>query len=71
MDSGNPIEDCYKFAEEKGYLVFAVQHQKQCFTGEDAHETYKKYGRSTNCNNGKGGSWAQNVYLVTRECKKF
>ena len=71
LTSGHPIEDCYKFAKEKGYSVFAIQNEKECFTAEDAHETYEKYGKSTDCNNGKGGSWAQNVYLVTRECKTF
>ncbi|XP_063690486.1 uncharacterized protein LOC134823063 [Bolinopsis microptera] len=69
FNSANPIETCYNFAKEKGYSVFAVQYNTECFTAEDAHEieTYKKYGRATNCEDGKGGSWAQNVYLVTRE----
>ena len=72
LDSGEPIGDCYNFAKKKGYLVFAVQNGKECFTAEDAHETFTKYGKSTNCNNGQGGSWALNVYLVSNpECKIF
>ena len=26
---------------------------------------YKKYGKATNCRNGKGGGWANDVYRIT------
>ena len=61
-----PIEDCQKFAASRGYKVFAVQYGRECFTSLDAHQTYKKYGRSTACStDGRGGDWAQNVYQIS------
>ena len=30
-------------------------------------ESYKKYGKATNCQNGRGGSWANNVYQIEGE----
>ena len=62
--SNDPIKDCHKFAKEKGFSVFAVQNERECFTAADAEETYKKHGESNVCYNGRGGSLAQNVYLV-------
>ena len=56
------------YAAEKGYSVFAVQYNSQCFTSADAKDTYKKYGESTGCSaDGRGGGWAQNVYNFTCE----
>ena len=55
---------CGLVAMRFGYRVFAVQHQGQCFTGPRAHLTYRKYGRSSKCKNGKGGPWANDVYRV-------
>ena len=48
----------------RGYRAFAVQHQGWCATGPRAHLTYRKYGRSNRCRNGKGGPWANDVYVV-------
>ena len=64
LKSNDPIEDCHKFAKEMGFSVFAVQNEMECFTAADAEETYKKHGESNVCYNGRGGSLAQNVYLV-------
>ncbi|KAL5268377.1 hypothetical protein ACHWQZ_G002293 [Mnemiopsis leidyi] len=59
----DPIEGCRKIALDRGYKVFAVQYGGECFTDEDAHQTYQKYGRSEDCSSdGRGGPWAQNVY---------
>ena len=48
--------------------VFAVQHQGWCATGRRAHLTYGRYGRSNRCRNGKGGPWANDVYVVSGKC---
>ena len=72
ITSNNPIEECYNFAKENEFTVFAVQNDDECFAAVDAHETYNKYGVSTDCNNnGRGGDWAQNVYYVACEGKTF
>ena len=42
--------------------MFAVQRGKECFTSRDATMTYQMYGPSSSCRDGKGGTWAQNVY---------
>ena len=55
LKSNDPIEDCHKFAKEKGFSVFAVQYDKECFAAADAGETYKKHGESNVCYNGRGG----------------
>ena len=61
------MEDCRKYAEGKGWSVFAVQYQTECYTAENAGETYQKYGEGSGCANGKGGDWRQDVYEI--QCK--
>ena len=58
------IVRCGLVAMRFGYRVFAVQHQGWCATGPRAHLTYRKYGPSNRCRNGKGGPWANDVYAV-------
>ena len=77
MDSRNPlvtgyyrrradaILKCALVALRFGYRAFAVQHQGWCATGPRAHLTYRKYGRTNRCRNGKGGPWANDVYAVS------
>ena len=43
-------------------LVFAVQNGGACFSGPDAEQSYKRYGKSESCKSGKGGPFANNVY---------
>ena len=76
MDGRNPlVKDYYRRRKDAimkcalvamrfGYRVFAVQHQGWCATGPRAHVTYRKYGRSNRCRSGKGGPWANDVYIV-------
>ena len=60
------VDDCQKYAADRGYAVFAVQYNSECFTAEDAEATYNKYGVSTACAaTGRGGGWANNVYKVS------
>ena len=57
------IEKCYKVAKSRGFHIFAVQHGGWC-AGMVGSERYKKYGKATNCKNGKGGAWANDVYQI-------
>jgi len=59
------ILKCALVALRFGYRAFAVQHQGWCATGPRAHVTYRKYGRSNRCRNGKGGPWANDVYQIS------
>lgn len=63
------IAKCALEAAKRGYRAFAVQHQGWCATGPRAHVTYRKYGRSNRCRNGKGGPWANDVYFVSGRFK--
>ena len=60
------ILKCALVALRFGYRAFAVQHQGWCATGPRAHVTYRKYGRSNRCRNGKGGHGLMifTLYLV-------
>lgn len=62
------ILKCCLVALRFGYRAFAVQHQGWCATGPRAHLTYRKYGRTGRCRNGKGGPWANDVYAVSGKC---
>ena len=64
------IAKCALEAAKRRYRAFAVQHQGWCATGPRAHLTYRKYGRSNQCRNGKGGPWANDVYFVSGRFKK-
>ena len=58
------VQKCALAAEKAGYSVFGVQYAGECWSGPQAHLTYKKYGSSTRCVNGSGGAWAQDVYEI-------
>jgi hypothetical protein len=57
------IEKCYQVAKERKYAVFAVQHGGHC-QGTTDTQGYKRFGRAKNCAAGKGGAWANDVYLI-------
>ena len=61
----NVVHKCFKAALSQGYGVFAVQDGGQCFSTSSAEVTYKKYGSSNNCVQGKGGPMANDVYGIT------
>lgn len=61
----DPIWKCYQYAKKRGFQYFAVQYKIQCFS--NAGNTYKKYGRRSGCRNGRGGTWAMDVYKIKRE----
>ena len=59
------IVKCALEAAKRRYKAFAIQHRGWCATGPRAHITYRRYGRSNRCRNGKGGPWANDVYFVS------
>ena len=58
------IRKCALAAYKRGYRVFAVQHGGWCAASRTGHRTYGRYGRSNRCRNGKGGPWANDVYVL-------
>ena len=63
----DPIGQCASFAKSKGFSTFAVQDSGWCATGPDADGPYNKYGQSSACVGGKGGPWANDVYIWDSE----
>ena len=61
------VDDCYRFAKEKGWAVFAVGWGEDCFTAANAHLTYKSRGSAGNCRDGVGGTSAIDVYRISCE----
>ena len=57
------IDLCYQTAKAKGFHIFAVQNGGWC-AGMRGGTSYQKYGKATNCRNGKGGAWANDVYQI-------
>ncbi|XP_048576007.1 neurogenic locus notch homolog protein 2 [Nematostella vectensis] len=62
---------CALVAVNRGYTVFAVQDGGKCFSADDAHLTYFKYGTSSSCVDGKGGVLANDVYVLGAKCGNF
>ena len=59
------IEKCALAARKRGFTMFAVQYGGQCMTGAKAEHTFNRYNESNDCKaNGKGGTWANNVYII-------
>ena len=59
------IEKCVLEAVRRGYKAIGVQNGGWCASGPRALRTYAKYGRSNRCRSGKGGPWANDVYLIS------
>jgi C-type mannose receptor len=60
----NAIQRCMRLALKKGYKIFAIYEKKQCRSGRESIKKYKRYGRSRNCVDGRGGKWANSVYTI-------
>nr|XP_039253086.1 uncharacterized protein LOC120330271 [Styela clava] len=58
------IRRCAQAAMARGYNIIGIQNGGQCWTGVNARNTYRKYGLSNKCSNGKGGNWANEVYEI-------
>ena len=61
------IQKCALAADKRRYRVFAVQHQGWCASARFAYRTFGRYGKSKRCRNGKGGPWANSVYVLRGE----
>ena len=61
----NAIGKCSSEAIRRGYRLVGVQDGGQCFSGPRALRTFAKYGRSNRCRNGKGGTWANDIYRIS------
>jgi len=57
---------CYDDAIAQGYTMFGVQFGGECWSGDKIELTYSKYGGTSRCKNGVGGSWANDAYLVSK-----
>ena len=65
----NAIAKCAVAALRKGYTMFALQNGGHCQTSATAAQTFDKYGKSTACQaDGKGGPWANQVYIFKGKC---
>lgn len=65
------LQKCALAAQRRGYRVFALQHGGWCASTRRAHLTYRRYGKSNKCRNGKGGPWANDVYVLRGKCVLF
>ena len=57
------IDLCYQSAKARGFHIFAIQNGGRC-AGMKGSTRYQKYGKSSDCDNGKGGRWANDVYQI-------
>ena len=55
---------CARVALKRGYVCFAIQDDGRCLSNLTAQDTYSKYGLSADCQSGKGGRMANDVYGV-------
>lgn len=58
------VEKCAEVTRSRGWKVFAVQDGGWCASSPTAHLTYNKYGTAINCVDGKGGMFANDVYII-------
>ena len=64
----NAIVKCAVAARKRGFPAFALQDGGWCAASANVLETFNKYGKSSDCkNDGKGGRWANNVYVFQDE----
>jgi len=69
FDAATVIQKCAAKAKNEGNVIFGVQNNVECFTDSIAREanaaqTYAKYGATSGCKNGRGGTWRMNVYKL-------
>ena len=60
---------CFHLAARRRYRAFGIQNGGECFSGPLTPRTYNRYDPSNRCKNGKGGSWASNVYFINKRSK--
>jgi len=60
----NSVEQCYEEAVSLSQECMGVGSQHECWFMEKCEGRHEKHGRSDVCRNGKGGTWAIDVYEV-------
>lgn len=64
----NAIVKCAVAARKRGFPAFALQDGGWCAASSKALDTFNKYGNSSDCqNDGRGGLFANNVYVFQDE----
>lgn len=64
----NAIVKCAVAARKRGFPAFALQDGGWCAASSKALDTFNKYGNSSDCqNDGRGGHFANNVYVFQDE----
>lgn len=58
------VDKCAQVTKSRGWKVFAIQDGGWCASSPTAHLTYNKYGTADNCVSGKGGMFANDVYII-------
>ena len=66
----NPIQTCYEVARDRGYNYFGVNNGGWCMGSYDAEFHYKIHGKRTNCKDGKGGQWSNDMYFIVQDPSK-
>ena len=68
----NAVAKCAIAARRKGFHMFAIQNGGWCVASATAVRTFDKYGKSGACrNDGKGGPYANNVYVIKGKVISF
>ena len=63
------VRKCFEVAHERGLRAFSLVGGR-CGAGDDL-DGYKKYGKSYNCRNHKGGLTGSDIYLILYPTGKF
>lgn len=66
----NAVDKCALVTKSRGWKVFAIQDGGWCASSSIAHLTYNKYSTADNCVGGKGGMFANDVYIIDGKCFK-
>lgn len=60
------VAKCVQAAKSHDFKVFALQSGGECWSGANAQLTYDKHGPTNRCKDGKGGTWANDVYFMCK-----
>ena len=67
----DPINKCFEVAKDLGFPAFGIQNGGWCCGAVDALKTYTMYGAATNCIDGEGGDWANDIYKIESKLLSF
>jgi len=63
----NAIQKCAESSSKKGFLVFGVEYNGECYSSPDSEFSYNKHGSANNCKDGVGGDWSFDAYRFKGE----